>query len=111
MTISQVKTVERVKKWIFEHDCFNNMETHEFKQFEIREKHGAAWVYCVTGRKGDESSLFRENKRTRRKIAIGSRGGITAYSFIGHRIKAFRGWHKAMFNGFDRSWHLFSDID
>ena len=105
MTKLQAKTVEKIKEWVLEKDCLDNNQEYEFKQFDIFEIKGLVWVYCVSGRKGDENTMFLIDYRIRRKIAIGSRGGVTAYVFNYKRIrnKIFRGWRKAMTSGYDQS--------
>ena len=113
MTKAQAKTVERIKERITQYDCFDNSDAYELKQFEVREKHGLVWVYSVAGRKCDENAIFRDFRRIRRKIAIGPLGGVTAYvaDNTKMKIKIFRGWNKAMINGYDAKWDIFRNID
>ena len=101
MTKSQAKTVERIREWVLAHDCYGNHEHYEIKQFDVIEKEsGNVWVYSVAGRKGDEDTVYLITLRTRRKIAIGSRGGVRAYKFVKMKQRIFRGWRNAMIYGY-----------
>jgi hypothetical protein len=108
MTKMQEKTVEKIRVYILKYDCYGNSSNYELKRFDVKQiELGLVRVYSIVGCKNDEESILRFISRTRRKIIIGPRGGVTANVFIKGKFKVFRGWTKAMLLGYDKYAHDF----
>jgi len=103
MTKYQEKAVERIKRYIEEHDLHGNDERYEFKEFTVEETdYGTVIVYSVTGLKNDEGTMAAIFCRRRRHIFIGKRGGLKSSKWDSEKKKSInlQGWSDVMIYGY-----------
>ena len=101
MTKYQEKAIERIKRYIEEHDLRG--DEYEFKEFTVEETdYGTVIVYSVTGLKNDEGTMAAVFCRRRRLIFIGVRGGLTSQRWDPEKKKHVRlkGWSDVMIYGY-----------
>lgn len=102
MTKYQEKAVERIKRYIEEHDLHRNDERYEIKEFSVEETdYGTVIVYSVTGLKNDEGTLASVFCRNIRHIFIGKRGGLRSQRWDTEKKKCIdlKGWSDVMIYG------------
>lgn len=102
MTKYQEKAIEKIKRYIEEHDLHRNDERYEIKEFSVEETdYGTVVVYSVTGLKNDEGTMAAIFCRTRRHIFIGKRGGLKSSKWDSEKKKIInlQGWSDVMIHG------------
>ena len=103
MTKYQEKAIERIKRYIEEHDLHGNDERYEIKEFSVEETdYGTVIVYSVTGLKDDEGTMAAIFCRRRRLIFIGVRGGLRSQKWDPKKKKYIdlKGWSDVMIYGY-----------
>ena len=102
MTKYQEKAIERIKRYIEEHDLHRNDERYEIKEFSVEETdYGKVIVYSVTGLKDDEGTMAAIFCRNIRHIFIGKRGGLKSSKWDPKKKKYIdlKGWSDVMIHG------------
>lgn len=103
MTKAQEAAIQRIKRYIEQHDLYRNDPKYEFKEFTVEETdYGTIIVYSVTGLKDDEGTLAAVFARNRRQIFIGKRGGLRGLKWDDKRKKTtyLTGWSDVMIYGY-----------
>lgn len=98
MNAIQARTVEDIRKYVLEHDCFHNNPDYEIKEWEVMENEFFVTVRCVTGRKNDDGTLAACWCRTYRQIFVGHRGGVKGRGQNGvtKKWRNYTGWTDVM---------------
>jgi len=102
MTKQQEAMVERIKRYIEEHDLHRNDERYEIKEFSVEETdYGTVIVYSVAGLKNDEGTMAAIFCRNIRHIFIGKRGGLKSSKWDSEKKKSInlQGWSDVMIHG------------
>jgi len=102
MTKWQEEAVERIKRYILEHDLRGNDERYEIKEFSVEETdYGTVIVFSVTGLKNNEGTMSSIFGRTRRYIFVDKRGGLRCTKWDSEKKKSIdlRGWTDVMIHG------------
>ena len=103
MTKKQEIMVERIKRYIEQHDLYRNDPGYEFKKFEVEETdYGTVIVNSVTGLKNDAGTMAAIFCQNRRQIFIGERGGLRSYKWSDKKKKEVLlvGWTDVMIYGY-----------
>jgi len=84
MTKAQEKTIEKIRTYVLEHDCYRNHPDYEIKRFEVEKLGcGRVEVNVVSGRKNDTDTLAevfcRSKVSVKRTRACTGAGPFDAY--------------------------------
>lgn len=103
MKKAQEIAVQKIKRYIEQHDLYQNAPGYEFKEFTVEETgYGTVIVYSVVGLKDDEGTMAAVLCRKTRHIFIGERGGLRSQKWDTKRKKSrpLSGWSDVMIYGY-----------